>query len=101
VTRLCLAVALLAIHRLSAQSAPITLRASLLLDGRGAAFRDVTVTIERSKITRVGPSRAAPTYDLAGLTMMPGGIDTHVHLTWHFDPDGRILLPWRSGHLRE
>lgn len=85
-----LAVALAAVHPLGAQTAPVSLRASLLLDGRGAALENVTVTVEGSKIVRVERSAAPPTYDLTGLTLMPGGIDTHVHLSWHFDPDGRI-----------
>ena len=33
--------------------------------------------------------RGAVTYDLSDLTVMPGWIDTHVHLTNHFDADGR------------
>ena len=36
-------------------------------------------------IGRRRESRAA--YDLRGLTVMPGWIDTHVHLNWHFDAD--------------
>jgi imidazolonepropionase-like amidohydrolase len=27
---------------------------------------------------------------LTGLTVLPGLIDTHVHVGWHFDPDGRL-----------
>ena len=30
------------------------------------------------------------TYDLTGLTVMPGWIDTHVHLGWHFNREGRL-----------
>ncbi|MEE8586004.1 MAG: amidohydrolase family protein, partial [Acidobacteriota bacterium] len=29
-------------------------------------------------------------YDLSGMTLMPGGIDTHNHVAWHFDPDGML-----------
>ena len=33
---------------------------------------------------------AAPsTYDLGNLTLLPGFIDTHVHIGWHFDDKGR------------
>ena len=28
--------------------------------------------------------------DLTGLTLMPGGVDTHVHIASHFDDDGRV-----------
>jgi imidazolonepropionase-like amidohydrolase len=40
------------------------------------------VSVERGK-------HGTPTYDLRGLTLLPGGIDTHVHISWHFDPDGK------------
>ncbi|GBD32699.1 Adenine deaminase [bacterium HR33] len=89
-TRWNLAVVLAAACPLGAQTAPISLKASLVLDGRGGATSDVTVTIQGSKIASVERSRAPATYDLTGLTLMPGGIDTHVHLSWHFDPDGKI-----------
>ena len=35
------------------------------------------------------PEGADHVYDLRGLTLLPGLIDTHVHIDWHFDPDGR------------
>jgi imidazolonepropionase-like amidohydrolase len=34
--------------------------------------------------------------DLRGLTVLPGLIDTHVHVGWHFDDDGRLA---RGGDL--
>jgi len=35
------------------------------------------------------PVPQAVGYDLRGLTVLPGGIDTHVHIGWHFDAKGR------------
>lgn len=73
-----------------AADAPITIRAGKLLDGRGGVLTDVTVTVQGSRIVSVEPGgKGTPTWDLRGLTLMPGGIDTHVHLSWHFDPDGK------------
>ncbi|HYX25723.1 MAG TPA: amidohydrolase family protein, partial [Thermoanaerobaculia bacterium] len=72
---------------------PVTIRAGRLLDGRGGAREDVTVTIEGSRIVRVEKMEAGgtakPTWDLRGLTLMPGGVDTHVHIGWHFDRNGK------------
>lgn len=80
---------LLAPSLLAAQGAPIVLRAGQLLDGRGGSLRDATVVVEHGRITRVGEAAGPVTYDLSGLTLLPGGIDTHVHLGWHFDADGK------------
>lgn len=74
----------------ASSSAPITLHVGKLLDGRGKAREDVTVTVQGSKIVAVeAGSKAKPTYELHGLTLMPGGIDTHVHIGWHFELNGR------------
>ena len=55
-----------------------------LIDGTGGmARRDCTLVIEGSKIVEVSQQRAlgrdVPVVDLAGATVMPGLIDTHVH----------------------
>jgi imidazolonepropionase-like amidohydrolase len=69
---------------------PVTIRAGKLLDGRGGALEDVTVKIDGSKIVAVERGgTGTPTWDLRGLTLMPGGIDTHVHIAWHFDRNGK------------
>src|SRR5438034_10588496 len=71
------------------QSAPITLHAGTVLDGRGGVARNTTIVVAGSHILRLDPALTTATYDLGRLTVMPGGIDTHVHLTSHFDANGR------------
>lgn len=73
------------------QSAPLTIRAGTLLDGRGGVQRDVVLTIDGSRITRIAPWRAGTvvTWDLSNRTVLPGLIDTHVHIDGHFGADGR------------
>ena len=73
----------------SAQDTPITIRAGRLLDGVGGVMENVTLTVEASSITRLNNASGPVAYDLSDLTVMPGWIDTHVHLTSHFDADGR------------
>src|SRR3954447_20057610 len=69
----------------------ITIDAGVLLDGKGSVLRSQQITVEGSKITRVAARQnAAATYDLRGYTVMPGWIDTHVHLDWHFGNDGKL-----------
>lgn len=72
------------------ERATITLRVGAALDGRGNVLRNTTVVVQDGKIARLDPSIRRATYDLSGLTVMPGMIDTHVHVSWHFGPDGRF-----------
>lgn len=73
------------------QRAPLTIRAGTLLDGRGGVQRDVVLTIDGSRITRIAPWRpgAVVSWDLSERTVLPGLIDTHVHIDAHFGADGR------------
>jgi hypothetical protein len=86
---------------------PTAIRAAWLFDGTQAALRpDPVVVIEGSTILSVGLGVAPPTdahvVDLGGATLMPGLIDTHVHLAFDAstDPVGAlagevIKLRWR------
>ena len=68
---------------------PIVIAASTLLDGRGRVLHDTRIVIEGSKIVRIDPNAGPVDYDLRGLTVLPGWIDAHVHITWSFGPDGK------------
>ena len=69
---------------------PIVLRVGTVLDGRGQALRDTRIVIQNGKIARIDPKAEGRGYDLRGLTVLPGWIDLHVHIGWHFDADGRL-----------
>ena len=60
-----------------------------LLDGRGHVSPETRIVVEDSKIVALDPKALPIDYDLRGLTVMPGWIDAHVHITWSFGPDGR------------
>jgi len=69
---------------------PLVLKTSTILDGKGQVLKNRSIVIEDGKILRLaGPGEKA-TYDLSGLTVMPGWIDTHVHFAWHFDANNRL-----------
>ena len=72
----------------------IVIRADRILDGRGEVFTGREVVVRGGRIEAIaeaGSTRDAVVYDLPGATLLPGLIDTHVHLGWHFDAEtGRL-----------
>jgi imidazolonepropionase-like amidohydrolase len=73
-----------------AQTLETVLRAGTLIDGQGRVSRSASVIVEGSKIKSVGPpSGTRVSYDLSRLTVLPGLIDTHVHIATHFGKNGR------------
>jgi imidazolonepropionase-like amidohydrolase len=73
----------------------VVIRAGTLLDGRGHVLRNAEIVVENGKIVRVekwraSAANAAAFYDLRRFTVMPGWIDLHDHLVWHFGPNGRL-----------
>jgi imidazolonepropionase-like amidohydrolase len=72
-----------------AQNKRIVIAANTLLDGKGRVFHDTRIVIEGSKIIAIDPKAGPVDYDLRGLTVLPGWIDAHVHITWSFGPDGK------------
>ncbi|MBV9497253.1 MAG: amidohydrolase family protein [Acidobacteria bacterium] len=74
----------------SALADPLAIRAARVLDGRGHVLANATVVVDDGKIVRIDPHAKHVDIDLGDRTLMPGGIDTHVHIGWHFDAkDGR------------
>ncbi|MGH9318624.1 MAG: amidohydrolase family protein [Vicinamibacteria bacterium] len=88
-SKLTISILLLAAATLSAQDETVTLRAGTLIDGKGGVSRDAVVIIEGSKVVRIGGEPRGTIHDLSRLTVMPGLIDTHVHIASHFRKDGR------------
>jgi imidazolonepropionase-like amidohydrolase len=73
-----------------AQEPPITIHAGTMLDGRGHALHNVRITVQHGKIEKIEENATgASTYDLSRLTVLPGWIDVHDHITWHFGPNGK------------
>src|SRR5215472_13933622 len=73
--------------------APIVIHAGVLLDGRGQVLHNVDIVVQNGKILRVDAKPQAgrhAAYDLSKMTVMPGWIDVHDHITWHFGPNGRV-----------
>ena len=85
----------------SAPAKPIVIAASTVLDGKGRVLHNTRIVVEGSVIVAVIPMNDPSNqpsdnfkdlpvdYDLRGLTVLPGWIDAHVHITWSFGPDGK------------
>jgi imidazolonepropionase-like amidohydrolase len=77
----------------------VAIRAGQLVDvEHGAIVKNAIILIEAEKITAVGSALAIPSgatvIDLGNATALPGLIDVHTHITYHFDPTGHFgLLP--------
>src|SRR5580704_7656111 len=68
----------------------IVLDTSTVIDGKGEVLKGRRIVINGARIESVNGGAGRATYDLRGLTVMPGWIDTHVHLDWHFDATHHI-----------
>ena len=79
-----------------AQSKRIVIAASAVLDGKGGVLHDARIVVEGLKIAAIDPKAGLVDYDLRGLTVLPGWIDAHVHITWSFGPDGKNAGPTRT-----
>jgi imidazolonepropionase-like amidohydrolase len=69
----------------AAQEGPIVLRATTVLDGRGGVVKNTAIVVNGATIARLDPDARGTVYDLSGLTVMPGWIDTHIHSGSGFD----------------
>ena len=60
------------------------------LDGRGGVLRGARIGVANGRIASLAARGGGATIDLRGYTVLPGWIDTHVHLESHFNRLGRI-----------
>ena len=71
----------------------VVLRTSRIIDGRGAVVLNRDIVIQDGRIAEIvaaGQGLGERVHDLTAYTVLPGLIDTHVHVGWHFGPDGRF-----------
>ena len=77
----------------------VVLRAARMFDAReGKILGGAVVIIEGERVVAAGTNLAVPqgarVYDLGDVTLLPGLIDAHTHITYHFDKTGRFGLSW-------
>lgn len=67
----------------------VVIAASAVFDGRGHVLPNTRIVVQDGKIVTLDPKAEPVDYDLRGLTVMPGWIDAHVHITWSFGENGK------------
>jgi imidazolonepropionase-like amidohydrolase len=77
----------------------VVLRAARMFDVReGRILGGAVVIIEGERVVAAGTNLAVPqgarVYDLGDVTLLPGLVDAHTHITYHFDKTGRFGLTW-------
>jgi imidazolonepropionase-like amidohydrolase len=78
-----------------AQAAPevVVLRAGRVLDGTGRTMGPTDITLRGGRIVAIAPARGAlppNAIDLRATTVLPGLIDTHVHIGWYVNSANRL-----------
>lgn len=81
---------LFALFTVLAAAQPVIVKTSTLIDGKSHVLHNREIVIEGGRITSVATASHKATLDWTGYTVMPGWIDTHVHLGWYFNAQGRL-----------
>jgi len=89
-------IVVMAHHSVSGQAKRTVIAADTVFDGKGKVLHNTRIVIEGSKIVSIDPEAGPVDYDLRELTLMPGWIDAHAHVTWSFGPDGKNGGPGRT-----
>jgi imidazolonepropionase-like amidohydrolase len=81
-----------------ADDRPIVIAAGSVHDGRGGRSTNVWITVRSGRIESVAPAPSGAqsghvTYDLTRYTVLPGLIDAHDHVVWHFNAAGKLHTP--------
>lgn len=82
-----------------ASAARVVLRAARMLDvSTGQELKDGVIVVEGERIVAAGAGLAVPqgakVIDLGDATLLPGLIDAHTHITYHFDKTGHFGITW-------
>lgn len=72
----------------------VVLRPDRVIDGLGGSLDGVEVVVRGGRIEAIvetGTTADAEVHELAGMSLLPGLIDAHVHVGWHFDHESDRL----------
>jgi len=78
-------------HVAAQQPRRVVISAGTVVDGRGNLVRNTRIVVEGTRIVSLDPTATPVDYDLSHETVMPGWIDTHIHLNWHFNENHKSV----------
>ena len=86
-------------HATTTTRGRVYVRAARMFDpNAGRVVADAVVVVEGERVAQVGAGiqipQGARVYDLGDVTLLPGLVDAHTHITYHFDKAGRFGLTW-------
>jgi imidazolonepropionase-like amidohydrolase len=84
-----LLLAMIGLSQFAEAQSHVVIAVSTALDGKGKVLHDTRIVVSGSKIIALDRNASPIDYDLRGLTVMPGWIDAHVHITSSFGSDGK------------
>lgn len=88
-TTLFLSLAVIVVGQVVEAQNRVVIAVSAALDGKGNVLHDTRIVVSASKIIAIDQKASPIDYDLRRLTVMPGWIDAHVHITSSFGTDGK------------
>lgn len=68
----------------------VVVRAAAIIDGTGATRTNTDVVIRAGRIVELRPARGKADIDLGTRVLVPGLIDTHVHMGWYINEKQRL-----------
>ena len=74
----------------SQPTTPQTIRAATIIDGTGHVLRNMDVLVREGRIVGLRPRAGKADVDLGDRVLVPGLIDTHVHLGWYITAAGKL-----------
>ena len=90
-SRLLAVLVLVATAVVHTQERDVRIRAARVLDGTGQVLANATVVVRGARIAAIEQSGSGPVdIDLGRSTLLPGLIDVHSHIGWHFGSSGRF-----------